>query len=439
MDKFITYNRYINNDRVWKRKKWEEKDVVRKIDYNYCHFGQLKLFFTELEFLTICLQNNIDLHNSTIVYVGAAPGTHIKHLQRLFPNMYWILYDPNPFHIQRSNYVDIFNDYFTDDSIPLILNHSFVNKTKYLLFISDIRVSPTEQQVFDDMIKQQRWLIYLSANMSMLKFRLPYTISTGQKTWTYSFDDVSDKIDITDTINGSDYMLNYLDGNLYTQLYPPVYSTETRLIVANINNDKYKLTSYDTVKYEEQCYYYNTNIRHKHMTYKKSHLLKYHIIGMIDNYETCSQYYMIEQYLLTNNRHPDVKTICNILYDIYIFYNSLITKINTHIASKNLIVCPLLSVWKEKIISVSHFRTVIKDKNLTKEDITILKRNLNKLYRNMIIYTNEQIKNFESSNLLDNHQYSTQIQILRNSIKTNNILIDNINDCLTEVIKFEFS
>ena len=61
------------------------------------HWGQRKLLFSEIEFLT--LYGHLA---KTVVYAGAAPGTHINYLSKeLFPEHKWVLVDPAPFRFAR--------------------------------------------------------------------------------------------------------------------------------------------------------------------------------------------------------------------------------------------------------------------------------------------------------------------------------------------------
>jgi hypothetical protein len=57
------------------------------------HIGQLKLFLTELEFLTECLTKHTD--KAYVIYAGSAPSNKIDFLGQMFPNVVWILVDPN--------------------------------------------------------------------------------------------------------------------------------------------------------------------------------------------------------------------------------------------------------------------------------------------------------------------------------------------------------
>lgn len=57
------------------------------------HWGQLKLFLTEMQFLTKFLK----ISNVTLVYAGSSPGNHLPLLIELMPaNWKWHLYDAKP-------------------------------------------------------------------------------------------------------------------------------------------------------------------------------------------------------------------------------------------------------------------------------------------------------------------------------------------------------
>eukprot|EP00961_Rhodomonas_salina_P002887 39493-Rhodomonas_salina.1 len=58
----------------YRRRQGEEKTVV--------HWGQRKLLLSELEFLTAH-----GAAGATVVYAGAAPGTHTRYLLELFPDL----------------------------------------------------------------------------------------------------------------------------------------------------------------------------------------------------------------------------------------------------------------------------------------------------------------------------------------------------------------
>lgn len=57
-----------------------------------CHYGQLKLFLSEVQFLTnMCVNINEEAY---VIYAGSAPGNKNLYLAELFPNMKFLFIDP---------------------------------------------------------------------------------------------------------------------------------------------------------------------------------------------------------------------------------------------------------------------------------------------------------------------------------------------------------
>lgn len=89
------------------QKEYREREYERK--QNVRHYGQRKLFMSELYFLT----KYGHLANQ-VIYAGSAPGMHIPFLVNLFPKHNFLLIDPNKFEIEESDRIKIINDYYTD-------------------------------------------------------------------------------------------------------------------------------------------------------------------------------------------------------------------------------------------------------------------------------------------------------------------------------------
>ncbi len=137
------------------------------------HWGQRKLFMNELELLTLHAAPG-----DTVVYAGAAPGKHIAFLvDRLFPELTFVLVDPAPFRIQPSARIRLVQGLMTDE---LAREYSSAAEaaaggeageegtpapasapapaTKRVIFVSDIRrTHASEDLILEDMLDQQRW------------------------------------------------------------------------------------------------------------------------------------------------------------------------------------------------------------------------------------------------------------------------------------------
>lgn len=204
------------------------------------HIGQLKLLLSEIEFLTLCLKNKHD--KSVVVYAGSSPSNKLSVLADHFPNVKFILVDPNE-HLVMYGDEDQYNDkyigqflYFVvaegnryklsnrkvnlyNDGVKLVNRHGHkfgiipnqiaevVNKTDYkyylvedymtnelatqlsglhgpIYFISDIRTKSDDEKLPSDLhllwnsAQNYNWIKRLKPQQYMLKFRPPYEITT---------------------------------------------------------------------------------------------------------------------------------------------------------------------------------------------------------------------------------------------------------------------
>jgi hypothetical protein len=200
------------------------------------HWGQLKLFLSEVEFLTKVLEQvksaNIN-KQIVMVYAGAAPGHHIGFLQKLFPTIIFELYDPNNFVVKDNAKLHTHVQFFTD----VDANYWASRTDIYLVFCSDIRTEPaTQENIVRNMNMQLKWWQIINPELSMFKFRLPW----------------------------EEGITIYPVGEIYAQAFPGPTSSETRLIVKKNAN----LCEYDNKQYESACFYHNTVTREKKYTCK---------------------------------------------------------------------------------------------------------------------------------------------------------------------------
>src|SRR5579872_5210738 len=117
---------------MYRRRRVEEKLAI--------HWGQRKLLLSEIEFFTLYWDPKL-IPNPICVYAGAAPGTHIDMLSKMFPAFRFELYDPNPFDMKvlgNNDKITIFtgkNGYFTDE-----MAQKYVGRND-IFFVSDIRTA----------------------------------------------------------------------------------------------------------------------------------------------------------------------------------------------------------------------------------------------------------------------------------------------------------
>jgi hypothetical protein len=237
------------------------------------HWGQRKLLLSEIEFLV--------MHPTItqVVYAGAAPGTHILYLAKLFPKVQFDLYDPREFSPTLASTPTIHThvQYFTDETAS-----EWVGRENIAL-ISDIRtgdadtmsIKELEVRVATDHAWQRSWYNIISPSAAMFKFRLPWNNEHTE----------------------------YLDGQIFLQAYPPNSSTETRLIIgANAIN-----RMYDNKKYEEQLSYFNNNTRLESFQHELSEIPQASRYGVNDAYDSAVEVYILGQYLSQINQKGDAE------------------------------------------------------------------------------------------------------------------------------------
>ena len=207
----------------YRRRKGEVKTTL--------HWGQRKLLMSEIDFLT---RYACDGGKYAVVYAGAAPATHAKYLSSLFPEVMFVLVDPNPFDCPESEKIRVIKGYFSTEMAKELKSEYSADNGK-ILFISDIRTADWKTQSGEVYLKylnadnaaQAEWSIAVGAKKSMLKFSLPY----GEGSTTY------------------------LDGDVFFPVWGPQTTTECRLVPSSGER------CYDHKAHEEAMFYFNTATR----------------------------------------------------------------------------------------------------------------------------------------------------------------------------------
>ena len=123
---------------------------------NIPHIGQRKLLMTEVWFLSQYNLQNIKKEKEPpiVIYPGAAPGTHILYLSKLFPNVEFHLYDMSRFDINLRNKstkpknVFLYNQLFLDEETEYWKQKRIDGIKIYL--VSDIRALTGKEKTLKD-------------------------------------------------------------------------------------------------------------------------------------------------------------------------------------------------------------------------------------------------------------------------------------------------
>lgn len=200
------------------------------------HIGQRKLLLSEIQLLTEYFEKQST--PSVVLYVGAAPGTHLVLLSQMFPNVKFVLYDGARFDPILKRFPETFELHEGESGFvttPLVRTLAKRFASTHMLFVSDIRLGDDDKHAFEqgvvrDMQLQQEWMEILKPKMSLLKFRMSYNMKHGDK-------------------------LTYTKGNLLYGIWAKPTSGETRLLVRG--KDVGKHVSYDFKDYEETMFFHN--------------------------------------------------------------------------------------------------------------------------------------------------------------------------------------
>lgn len=253
------------------------------------HLGQLKLFFSELLFLSMMSPNE----TYTVVYVGAASGYHINKLVELFPNNKYELWDPREFEVNEKPNIKMYRDFFTDISAK-----SYADSGENILFICDMRnmnigneaqkknIGKMDQIVDQDMVLQKNWCQIIRPKMAYLKFRLPYEIPSTK----------------------------YLSGTIFLQPYTKI-STEARLMT----NDYFTQISYDNFLFEKMLAYHNAYNRCQSKIYHKWDSITRQY-NLINNWDNAYGLYITRYYLKKIKNNNSMQDTGKLFMDILHFH-----------------------------------------------------------------------------------------------------------------------
>lgn len=234
------------------------------------HYGQLKLLLSEMYLLSFYREELPESY--VLIYAGSSPGYHIPILVEKLPEIslcYCI--DPNPTPLTTNGKFIVRQEYFTNDLAEELLQR---HANDYLVFISDIRnedesavqkrvlkkATPEKKRMYRDkkvfsrivaremdlsiwenMKQQQDWMYIMRPEISLLKFRLPWSSLEG-------------------VVENNE--VSYNDGVLTFQPFMTQRGTEAKLVVKKDEIGNMKL--YNITHYEEVFSFHNRNRPLKH-------------------------------------------------------------------------------------------------------------------------------------------------------------------------------
>jgi hypothetical protein len=271
----------------WYSRKGERKTAVA--------WGQLKLLTVEIQFLTLYWNPKI-VPNPIAVYVGAAPGSHIVLLAKMFPKFTFHLYDPRAFDKHLTTDSEVKDRIVIHQQLFLEADCEMWKDRKDVYFVCDIRGRDyellntdeghrkSEKVAWDDMQLQQSLVEKIRPVYAHLKFRLPYTYE-----WVRAENAERKPI------------RSYLDGTIYRQPWALPTSTETRLVIPQpADGVAYSKRDWNLRSYEDACFYHNLQVREKFtflnpITGKDDRIDMN--IGLTNDYDSVAFTFIVMEYL----------------------------------------------------------------------------------------------------------------------------------------------
>lgn len=263
---------YRTIDKIPGSAKFKEYDCKL---YRHVHWGQLKLLLSEIEFITIALNEYGWDSKPIFIYPGAAPGHHTKLLSSMFPQVTFHLYDEAPFICQPSDRIKIYHQYFLDSDMEYWRNYE---RNQPILLCSDIRTSPvTDESITENNLLQLKWWQTIQPDLTIYKFRLPYA-------------------------KGS---LKYPEGKMYIQAFPKLMSTECRLYIKK----GAKMVDYDFITHKDILAYHNQFLRgNKYYIFPDKQDFDLKRDGVCNCYDCTTFLHIVYEYLKNNPDLTDSST-----------------------------------------------------------------------------------------------------------------------------------
>ncbi len=221
------------------------------------HWGQRKLLLTEIEFLT----NYGSDDEYTVIYAGAAPGSHIPYLSSLFPKLDFFLIDDKEFSIKPAGKIQIRAEKFTND-----LAKRYSSSNPKLIFICNVHTfraqADGQNDVKEDMENQMNWFTLMKPHVSLLNFRLSHQSGKTQ----------------------------YLKGHQIIEPWASKRSTECRLVVKK----DAKMIDYNYRDFEDDLVYFQNVTR---VMYYKHNMDDVDSQGLDHCYDCRAEIFILQEYL----------------------------------------------------------------------------------------------------------------------------------------------
>lgn len=361
--------------------KLEYDENLQSVYKPNVHIGERLLFINGLNFLNMMVKySSVEGKKSFVIFVGGAPGYYLYELSRYYPNVIFLVIDPEPVNAYMSdNLIQPYDEYVRSGSDEL--NSQQSTKIHYLrsldtlsrLLDTPIRIfalrrkcTPellvelkfilldtiiyfwsnefeieskigepslnreysgyTDYDIIKNMITQYNYIKHLQPHSSMLRFKIPvYDIGPKKLGQFMETLNANQELDILN--NYMKKKILYPKGKLILQPWDTKNSTETRIIIKKENI--FTLAEYDIPEYDALMNYYNCLERPVRKHNNDEGFYKY---GYCECNDCAIELHVFKEYL--NNNREYAKKEFSINGSIYELVGNLSQRLNYLLGTK---------------------------------------------------------------------------------------------------------
>jgi len=362
--------------------KLEYDDTLESVYKPNVHISERMLFINGLNFLNSLVKyGSVEGKRSFVVFTGGAPGYYLYELSRYYPNVVFLVIDPEPVNTYISdNLIQPYNEYVrlrSDelnsqestkihylrnlDTLPRLLDtpirifalkrkctSELLVELKFILldtmiyfWSNEFEIEPknnehtllgndesgyTDYDIIKNMVTQYDYIKHLQPDASMLRFKIPiYDMGPKRLGQFMETLNVNQELDILN--NYMKKKIVYPKGKLMLQPWNTKNSTETSIIIKKENI--FTLAEYNMLEYDALLNYYNCLERPVRKHNNDEGFYKY---GYCECNDCAIELAVFKEYLANNREHA--KKEFSINGSIYELIGNLSQRLNYLLGTK---------------------------------------------------------------------------------------------------------
>lgn len=268
-------------------------------------WGQLKSLVNELQFLNTSW-SDATISKPVMLYIGAAPGTHLVPLIELYPWFEWYLYDEKnidprilELNISSQGGKIVFQKrLFSESDVEYWRNYQDENKNVFIIcdvrnpdYRSDLQASIKEEMIDRDLKFQKELINKINPVKALCRVRLP-------------------------SVSDSSKHYEFLDGAAYRYAFDDLDSNSFGLVVTDNETTRY----WNVKQMKEATEYHNTVIRKQYFIFSEGGKPTFisEKLGITKTYDGILLYIVFMEYMskfspLAGKRKPSYEEVTSLI------------------------------------------------------------------------------------------------------------------------------